>query len=142
MYRQRPLEGGCSCGRNRYIIRIPQDTTEVPRVFFDSSHAHRKCLQLLNQQPKKLTSAKVAHKPPLSPPGSASHFPGINRQLNLISPTKHAPLSADLIPHLMNKMPNVTSVVSAARHFLTGPNNPPARHHTSALRLAHYPVMI
>jgi len=42
MSKQRPLQGGCSCGRNQYIIRIPQDTTEVPRVFFDNSHAHRR----------------------------------------------------------------------------------------------------
>ncbi|KAK0124642.1 hypothetical protein ONS95_009589 [Cadophora gregata] len=37
-----PLHGGCSCGRNRYTIRIPQDATERPQVFFDSGHGHRR----------------------------------------------------------------------------------------------------
>jgi hypothetical protein len=41
MSRERPLQGGCSCGRNRYIIQIPQDATERPQVFFDNSHSHR-----------------------------------------------------------------------------------------------------
>ncbi|PMD36956.1 hypothetical protein L207DRAFT_410532, partial [Hyaloscypha variabilis F] len=36
------LQGGCSCGRNRYIIQIPSDATEKPQVFFDSSHSHRR----------------------------------------------------------------------------------------------------
>jgi hypothetical protein len=40
MSRER-LQGGCSCGRNRYIIQIPSDATEKPQVFFDSSHSHR-----------------------------------------------------------------------------------------------------
>jgi hypothetical protein len=42
MSRERPLQGGCSCGRNRYTILIPKDATEVAQVFFDSGHAHRK----------------------------------------------------------------------------------------------------
>ncbi|KAG4430365.1 hypothetical protein IFR05_014150 [Cadophora sp. M221] len=37
-----PLHGGCSCGRNRYTIRIPQDATERPKVFFDSGYGHRR----------------------------------------------------------------------------------------------------
>ncbi|KAG4416945.1 hypothetical protein IFR04_009889 [Cadophora malorum] len=37
-----PLHGGCSCGRNKYIIRIPQNATERPQVFFDSGHGHRR----------------------------------------------------------------------------------------------------
>jgi hypothetical protein len=41
MSRERPLSGGCSCGRNRYTILIPQDATEVAQVFFDNGHAHR-----------------------------------------------------------------------------------------------------
>ncbi|XMA08523.1 hypothetical protein WAI453_001314 [Rhynchosporium graminicola] len=36
------LTGGCSCGRNRYIIRIPEHATEKPHVFFDSGHGHRR----------------------------------------------------------------------------------------------------
>lgn len=42
MSRERPLSGGCSCGRNRYTILIPQNATEVAQVFFDNGHAHRK----------------------------------------------------------------------------------------------------
>ncbi|KUJ13046.1 uncharacterized protein LY89DRAFT_199712 [Mollisia scopiformis] len=42
MESQRPLQGGCSCGRNRYIIRIPQGTAEVPQVFFDNTRSHRR----------------------------------------------------------------------------------------------------
>lgn len=38
---QRPLQGGCSCGRNKYIIQIPQNASEVPQIFFDHSHHHR-----------------------------------------------------------------------------------------------------
>ncbi|KAF8852463.1 hypothetical protein BDZ45DRAFT_716950 [Acephala macrosclerotiorum] len=39
---QRPLQGGCSCGRNKYIIQIPTNTSEVPQVFFDNGHHHRR----------------------------------------------------------------------------------------------------
>jgi len=41
----RPLTGGCSCGRNRYTIQLPLTNTADPqvcRVFFDSSQSHRK----------------------------------------------------------------------------------------------------
>ena len=41
MNSSRPLQGGCSCGRNRYIIQIPQDTTSQPQVFFSNIHSHR-----------------------------------------------------------------------------------------------------
>ncbi|KAH8663592.1 hypothetical protein BGZ60DRAFT_411688 [Tricladium varicosporioides] len=36
------LHGGCSCGRNRYIINIPQDASEAAQVFFDNGAAHRR----------------------------------------------------------------------------------------------------
>ncbi|PQE13077.1 Glutathione-dependent formaldehyde-activating enzyme centromere V protein [Rutstroemia sp. NJR-2017a BBW] len=36
------LQGGCTCGRNKYTILIPQDATDVARVFFDSSNVHRR----------------------------------------------------------------------------------------------------
>jgi len=42
MENERPLQGGCTCGRNRYTIRIPQDTAEVPQVFFDNGRSHRR----------------------------------------------------------------------------------------------------
>lgn len=42
MSRERPLSGGCSCGRNRYTIQIPADSTDIAQVFFDNSGAHRK----------------------------------------------------------------------------------------------------
>ncbi|KAL3419390.1 hypothetical protein PVAG01_09612 [Phlyctema vagabunda] len=40
MSRARPLQGGCSCGRNRYEILIPQNSTEIAQVIFDNSSAH------------------------------------------------------------------------------------------------------
>ncbi|KAL2074916.1 hypothetical protein VTL71DRAFT_8696 [Oculimacula yallundae] len=42
MDHENPLHGGCSCGRNQYTIRIPEDATEKPQVFFDSGHSHRR----------------------------------------------------------------------------------------------------
>jgi len=42
MENERPLQGSCSCGRNRYIIRIPQGAAEVPQVFFDNGHRSRR----------------------------------------------------------------------------------------------------
>ncbi|RDW78396.1 hypothetical protein BP5796_06248 [Coleophoma crateriformis] len=38
----RPLHGGCSCGRNKYSIYIPQGSTEVAKVIFDNGYAHRR----------------------------------------------------------------------------------------------------
>jgi len=42
MTSERALQGGCFCGRNHYIIQIPEQTTEVPRVYFDNGKAHRR----------------------------------------------------------------------------------------------------
>ncbi|KAB8297121.1 hypothetical protein EYC80_002506 [Monilinia laxa] len=36
------LHGGCSCGRNKYIIEIPQNAVDGAQVFFDSSSVHRR----------------------------------------------------------------------------------------------------
>ncbi|KAJ4415754.1 hypothetical protein N0V85_002578 [Neurospora sp. IMI 360204] len=33
---ERPLRGGCQCGRNRYIIQFPQNTTQRAQVIFNS----------------------------------------------------------------------------------------------------------
>lgn len=44
------LEGGCNCGRNKYVVLIPSPAdanNEVARVFFDNSHQHRKIHLLL-----------------------------------------------------------------------------------------------
>lgn len=41
MSQHHPLHGGCSCGRNKYTVSIPNDAAEVAQVFFDSSAAHR-----------------------------------------------------------------------------------------------------
>lgn len=35
------LNGGCSCGRNKYTIQIPQNAADGAQVFFDSSNVHR-----------------------------------------------------------------------------------------------------
>jgi len=42
MSRERPLRGGCSCGRNEYIIEVPPNATEVAEVFFDNSASQRR----------------------------------------------------------------------------------------------------
>lgn len=36
-----PLRGSCSCGRNQYLIRIPENHTEHAHVYFDSSRDNR-----------------------------------------------------------------------------------------------------
>lgn len=36
-----PLRGSCSCGRNRYLIRIPEDVTDHAHIYFDSSSDNR-----------------------------------------------------------------------------------------------------
>ncbi|KAF7897597.1 hypothetical protein EAF00_005825 [Botryotinia globosa] len=36
------LNGGCSCGRNKYTIHIPQNSADGAQVFFDSSNVHRR----------------------------------------------------------------------------------------------------
>ncbi|KAL2262130.1 hypothetical protein VTK26DRAFT_2364 [Humicola hyalothermophila] len=41
----RPLRGGCQCGRNHYIIQFPPDTTprqRLGRVVFSTDPLHRK----------------------------------------------------------------------------------------------------
>lgn len=40
----RPLRGGCQCGRNRYIIAIPQENRTEAQVLFNTDPAHRECL--------------------------------------------------------------------------------------------------
>lgn len=38
----RPLRGGCLCGRNRYIIALPEDGIEEAQVLFSTERSHRK----------------------------------------------------------------------------------------------------
>lgn len=38
----RPLRGGCQCGRNRYIIAIPEDRVKEAQVLFNTEPQHRK----------------------------------------------------------------------------------------------------
>ncbi|KAG9234458.1 hypothetical protein BJ875DRAFT_376395 [Amylocarpus encephaloides] len=42
MSADRPLRGGCSCGRNKYTVTVPQNASERAQVFFDNSAAHRR----------------------------------------------------------------------------------------------------
>jgi hypothetical protein len=42
MSHERPLQGACSCGRNRYLILVPEDATEKAQVIFDVSSEHRR----------------------------------------------------------------------------------------------------
>lgn len=42
----RPLRGGCQCGRNRYIIVIPENGIKDAQVLFNTEPQHRKYLAL------------------------------------------------------------------------------------------------
>jgi len=42
MSHQRPLQGACSCGRNRYLLLVPSDTNERIHVVFDGSSENRR----------------------------------------------------------------------------------------------------
>ncbi|CAM1505346.1 Fc.00g109830.m01.CDS01 [Cosmosporella sp. VM-42] len=37
----RPLRGGCQCGRNRYIIAVPQDGVSEAQVLFNTEPVHQ-----------------------------------------------------------------------------------------------------
>ncbi|KAI1490844.1 hypothetical protein F5X96DRAFT_694044 [Biscogniauxia mediterranea] len=37
----RALRGSCQCGRNQYIVQIPNNTSEAAQVLFDSDASHR-----------------------------------------------------------------------------------------------------
>ncbi|RDW90174.1 uncharacterized protein DSM5745_01949 [Aspergillus mulundensis] len=42
MDQQEPLRGSCMCGRNQYLIRIPDDVTDHAQVYFDAGRDNRK----------------------------------------------------------------------------------------------------
>ncbi|KAL2822312.1 hypothetical protein BDW59DRAFT_149468 [Aspergillus cavernicola] len=42
MDQHKPLQGSCLCGRNEYLIRIPDDVTDHARVYFDTGRDHRR----------------------------------------------------------------------------------------------------
>ncbi|KAL4934462.1 uncharacterized protein BDV17DRAFT_8239 [Aspergillus undulatus] len=42
MDEQEPLRGSCMCGRNQYLIRIPDNVTDHARVYFDVGRDNRK----------------------------------------------------------------------------------------------------
>ena len=37
------LHGGCACGRNVYVVEIPETSSEESQIVFDNSAATRKC---------------------------------------------------------------------------------------------------
>ncbi|RMJ23554.1 hypothetical protein PHISP_05565 [Aspergillus sp. HF37] len=37
-----PLRGSCSCGRNQYLIQIPENVTDHAHVYFDASRGNRR----------------------------------------------------------------------------------------------------
>lgn len=44
MSAERPLRGGCQCGRNRYIIKCPDPSIaqlQRPQVLFNDRQSHR-----------------------------------------------------------------------------------------------------
>ena len=42
MNQDQALRGGCSCGRNRFLITIPSNVSNTARVLFDDSTEQRK----------------------------------------------------------------------------------------------------
>ncbi|KAL2818388.1 hypothetical protein BJX63DRAFT_73487 [Aspergillus granulosus] len=42
MDEREPLRGSCLCGRNEYLIRIPNDVTNHAHVYFDTDRDHRR----------------------------------------------------------------------------------------------------
>lgn len=36
-----PLRGGCHCGRNRYIIDMPEGADDIAQVLFNADASHR-----------------------------------------------------------------------------------------------------
>lgn len=43
-----PLRGSCSCGRNQYLIRIPDDVTDHAEVYFDDSSDNRTSISIFH----------------------------------------------------------------------------------------------
>jgi hypothetical protein len=46
MSTRRPLRGSCGCGRNNYIIAVPENAADSAHVFFDSSSENRWSLKI------------------------------------------------------------------------------------------------
>jgi hypothetical protein len=44
-----PLHGSCMCGRNEYLIRIPNDVTNHAQVYFDTDRDHRKLTSISSE---------------------------------------------------------------------------------------------
>jgi hypothetical protein len=38
---RQPLRGSCHCGRNQYIIQLPEDVSDHADIYFDSSRDSR-----------------------------------------------------------------------------------------------------
>jgi hypothetical protein len=55
MSHERPLQGACSCGRNGYLILVPENATEKAQVYFDVSSENRMIRTDLLQRPSLLT---------------------------------------------------------------------------------------
>lgn len=41
MANHEPLHGACLCGRNQYLIHIPDNVTEHAEIYFDSGRDNR-----------------------------------------------------------------------------------------------------
>jgi hypothetical protein len=35
------LHGGCACGRNRYVVRVPHDARQLAQILLDTSSRSR-----------------------------------------------------------------------------------------------------
>ncbi|KAE8417434.1 hypothetical protein BDV36DRAFT_257071 [Aspergillus pseudocaelatus] len=42
MTSRQPLRGSCHCGRNQYVIQLPEDVSERAEIYFDSSRDSRR----------------------------------------------------------------------------------------------------
>lgn len=51
-----PLRGSCSCGRNQYLIQIPDDVTDYAEVYFDDSSDNRTSIPFFTCTPANAAS--------------------------------------------------------------------------------------
>lgn len=40
------LHGSCACGRNRYVVEIPQEQTQLAELRYDNTSASRKSFRI------------------------------------------------------------------------------------------------
>lgn len=63
MSQGRALTGACSCGRNRYIVEVPHESTDAAQVLFDNSHNQRKSQKFSTPYASDLTLCAIPDNP-------------------------------------------------------------------------------